>query len=87
MAGTSANAGRGAEHCGHDLAEFGSDPDADQSWRRTVAGIRGRIMDSFGVRCILEVARGLIRRLGFRHVSFRPVHPRAKPEIQEEVRN
>lgn len=65
----------------------GPDPDAGEPSRWTVADIRERIMDSFGVRYTLEGVRRLIRRLGFRHVSPRPVHPRAKPEAQEEFRN
>lgn len=44
-------------------------------------------MDCLGVRRVLEVARRLIRRLGFRHEALRPVHPRAKPEIQKELRS
>ena len=47
----------------------GPDPDAGEPSRWTVADIRERIMDSFGVRYTLEGVRRLIRRLGFRHVS------------------
>ncbi len=43
-------------------------------------------MDSFGVRYTLEGTRQPMRRIGFRHVSPRPVHPKAKPEAQEEFR-
>ncbi len=46
---------------------------------RAVADVRKRTADSFGVGCALEGARQLVRRLGFRHMSPRPVHPRADP--------
>ena len=67
--------------------DFGPDPDAGEPSRWTVADIQERIMDSFGVCYTLEGARRLIRRLDFRHVSPRPVHPKADPEAQEEFRN
>ena len=67
--------------------EAGPDPDAGEPSRWTVADIRERIMDSFGVCYTLEGARRLMLRIGFRHVSPRPIHPKADPEAQEEFRN
>lgn len=49
-------------------------------WR--VADIRERILDRFGVRCSIEGVRRLIRRLGFRRLSPRPIHPQADPQAQ-----
>ncbi len=64
----------------------GPDPDAGGPSRWTVADVRKRIADSFGVGCTLEGARRLVRRLGFRHMSPRPVHPRADPAAREGFR-
>ncbi len=61
----------------------GPDPDAGGPSRWTVADLRARIADSFGVGCALEGARQLVRRLGFRHMSPRPVHPKADPAARE----
>ena len=63
--------------------EEGPDPDAGGPSRRAVADIRARIADSFGVACALEGARRPVRRLGFRHMSPRPVHPKADPAARE----
>ena len=43
-------------------------------------------MDSFGVRYTLEGTCQQMWRISFRHVSTRPVHPKAKPEAEEEFR-
>ncbi|MDE0524650.1 MAG: IS630 family transposase, partial [Boseongicola sp.] len=67
--------------------EAGPDPEAGEPSRWTVADIRERIMDSFGVRYTLEGARRLMLRVGFRHVSPRPIHPKADPEAQKAFRN
>ncbi len=64
----------------------GPDPDAGGPSRWTVADIRARIADSFGVGCTLEGARRPVRRLGFRHMSPRPVHPKADPAAREGFR-
>ena len=66
--------------------EDGPDPDAGGPSRRAVADVRKRTADSFGVGCALEGARRLVRRLGFRHMSPRPVHPRADPAAREGFR-
>ena len=66
--------------------EDGPDPDAGEPSRWTAADVRERILTSFGVRYTVEGVRRLIHRLGFRHVSPRPVHPKAKPQAQEEFR-
>ncbi len=66
--------------------EAGPDPEAGAPCRWTAAGIRDRIMDGFGVRHTVEGARRLMLRLGFRHVSPRPVHPKADPQAREEFR-
>ena len=67
--------------------EDGPDPDAGGPSRWTVADIRARTADSFGVGCTVEGARRLVRRLGFRHMSPRPVHPRADPAAREGFRS
>ena len=61
----------------------GPDPDAGGPSRWTVADVRKRIAGSFGVGCALEGVRQPVRRLGFRHMSPRPVHPRADPAARE----
>lgn len=66
--------------------DAGPDVDAGEPCRWTVADIRQWIKDCFDVDFTLEGVRRLIRRLGFRHVSPRPIHPRAKPEDQEAFR-
>ncbi len=66
--------------------EAGPDPDAGGPSRWTVADIRARIADSFGVAYTLEGTRQLVRRTGFRHMSPRPVHPRADPLEREGFR-
>ncbi len=64
----------------------GPDPDAGGPSRRAVADVRKRTADSFGVGRALEGARQLVRRMGFRHMSPRPVHPRADPAAREGFR-
>ncbi len=64
----------------------GPDPDAGGPSRWTVADVRKRIAGSFGVAYTLEGARRPVRRLGFRHMSPRPVHPRADPAAREGFR-
>ncbi len=66
--------------------EEGPDPDAGGPSRRAVADVRARTAGSFGVGCALEGARRPVRRLGFRHMSPRPVHPRADPAAREGFR-
>ena len=61
----------------------GPDPDAGGPSRRAVADVRARIADSLRVGCALEGARRPVRRPGFRHMSPRPVHPRADPAARE----
>ncbi len=61
----------------------GPDPDAGRPSRRAVADVRKRIADSLRVGCALEGARRPVRRPGFRHMSPRPVHPRADPAARE----
>ena len=45
-----------------------------------------RIAATFSVRYSLEGVRKLLRRLGFRHISPRPLHPRADLAAQEDFR-
>ena len=66
--------------------DAGSDPDAGEPSRWTAGCIRERIAERFEVSCTVEDARRLMRRLGFRLMSPRPVHPRADPQAQEEFR-
>ena len=64
----------------------GPDPDAGGPSRRAVADVRARIAGSLRVGCALEGARQPVRRPGFRHMSPRPVHPRADPAAREGFR-
>ena len=52
----------------------------------TVSDIRWWIKHRLDVDFTLEGVRRMIHRLDFRHVSPRPIHPRAKPEDQEDFR-
>ena len=50
-------------------------------WR--VVDIGRRFREELGVRYSVEGVRRLLHRLGFRHVSARPVHPQAVEKKQE----
>ena len=50
-------------------------------WR--AADIAGRIERQLGVKYTVEGVRRLLRQLGFRHVSARPVHPQSDEKKQE----
>ncbi len=63
--------------------EDGPDTDAGGPSRRAVADVRKRTAGSLRVGCALEGARRPVRRPGFRHMSPRPVHPRADPAARE----
>ena len=67
--------------------EAGTDPDAGEPSRWTLATVRQWIKDRFDVDYTVEGVRQMLRRLGFRHLSPRPIHPKANPEAQEEFRN
>ena len=67
--------------------EAGPDPGAGEPARWTVADIRRRIENLFEINCSVEGVRLPVRRLGFRNVSTRPIHPKADPRAQEEFRN
>ena len=66
--------------------DAGPDPDAGEPSCWTVGDIRLWIGRRFDVDFTLEGVRRMIHRLDFRHVSPRPIHPRAKPEDQENFR-
>lgn len=66
--------------------EEGPDLERDGLTRWRVADIAQRIGEEFGVRYSVEGVRRLLRRLGFRHVSARPVHPKADEEKQAAFR-
>ena len=67
--------------------EAGTDPDAGEPSRWTLATVRQWIKDRFDVDYTVEGVRQMLRRLGFRHLSPRPIHPKANPEAQEEFRH
>ena len=67
--------------------EAGTDPDAGEPSRWTLASVRQWIKDRFDVDYTVEGVRQMLRRLGFRHLSPRPIHPKANPEAQEEFRH
>ena len=64
----------------------GPDADAGEPCRWTLGDLRERVLDLFGVSYTTLAVRRLIRRLGFRLLSSRPIHPKADPEAQEEFR-
>ena len=66
--------------------EDGPDLERDGVTRWRVADIAARIEREFGVRYTVEGVRRLLRRLGFRHVSARPLHPKADTEQQAALR-
>ena len=69
-----------------DWLEKGPDPETDGLVRWRVVDVMNKIQASFGVKYSMDGARRLMRRLGFRHVSPRPLHPKAKPKDQEKFR-
>ena len=69
-----------------DWLEKGPDPETDGLVRWRVQDVKNKIQTNFGVKYSMEGTRRLMRRLGFRHVSPRPLHPKAKPKDQEKFR-
>jgi len=69
------------------LIEGGSDPDAGEPSRWTLGMLQQWIDDRFEVDLTVEGVRQMLRRLGFRHLSPRPIHPKANPEAQECFRH
>ncbi len=67
--------------------EAGTDPDAGEPSRWTLATVQQWIKDRFDVDYTVEGVRQMLRRLGFRHLSPRPIHPKANPAAQEEFHN
>ena len=67
--------------------ETGPDPGAGEPARRAVADIRRRIENLFEIKYSVEGVRLPVRRLGFRNVSPRPIHPKADPRAREEFRS
>ncbi len=67
--------------------EAGPAAEADAPSRLRLCDIRKWILETFRVRYSLEGVRKLLRRQGFRHMSPRPLHPKAKLGAQDEFRN
>ena len=67
--------------------EAGPEAEADAPSRFRPCDIRNWILETFGVHYSLEGVRKLLRRLGFRHMSPRPLHPKADLAAQDEFRN
>ena len=59
-------------------------PEAEVPSRFRPCDIRNWILETFGVHYSLEGVRKLLRRLGFRHMSPRPLHRKADIEAQED---
>ena len=59
--------------------EAGTDPDAGEPSRWTLASVQQWIKDRFDVDYTVEGVRQMLRRLGFRHLSPRLIHPKATP--------
>ena len=68
----------------HQWLKEGPDPEATGLSRWTLEDIRRLILETFAVRYTIEGIRLLARRLGFRHLSPRPVHPKADVQRQEQ---
>ncbi|MDE0306947.1 MAG: IS630 family transposase [Albidovulum sp.] len=68
------------------IVEAGPDPARDGVARWRLRDLRDWIDERFGVKFTLEGVRGLIRRLGFRHLSPRPFHPKSDAAAQEKFR-
>ena len=66
--------------------DAGPEAGADAPSRLRLRDIRGRIAAVFSRRYSLEGVRNLLRRLGFRHLSPRPLHPKADLAAQEDFR-
>ena len=64
--------------------EEGPEP-GTPSW--TLKSLKARIEARFGVELSLEGVRLLVRSMGFRKLSPRPIHPKADPRRQEEFRS
>ena len=62
----------------------GPDPETAAAW--TLEPVRERIRELFDVVMSVEAVRCLLRGLGFRKLSPRPVHPKADPQAQEDFR-
>lgn len=69
-----------------ELVRQGPDPEKHGvvRWRRV--DLARVIKDRFGVTLAERTVGGLLRRLGFSHVSARPRHPKADPEAQASFR-
>ena len=67
--------------------EAGPEPEADAPSRFRLSDIRDWILEVFGLRYSLEGVRKILRRLGFRHMSPRPLHPKADLAAQDDFRN
>ena len=69
-----------------DWIDAGPEVGADVPSRFRLRDIVERIAAAFSVRYSLEGVRKLLRRLGFRHISPRPLHPKADLAAQEDFR-
>jgi transposase len=61
----------------------GPDPETDGIVRWRLTDLRERIARTFSVELHERSVGKLARRIGFRHISVRPRHPRADAEAQE----
>ena len=71
----------------HQWLKEGPDPEATGLSRWTLEDIRRLIFGTFAVLYTIEGVRLLAHRFDFRHLSPRPVHPKADVQRQEEFRN
>ena len=67
--------------------EAGPQPEGPAPSRLRLCDIAEKIQDAFGLRYSLEGVRQLLLRLGFQHLSPRPLHPKADLEAQDDFRN
>ena len=67
--------------------EAGPEPEADAPSRFRLCDIMKRIGEEFGIEYSLEGVRQLLLRLDFRHMSPRPLHPKAELAAQDDFPN
>ncbi len=69
------------------IVEAQPDPQKNPLSRWRLKDLQTLILEKFGLSYSLEGVRRLLGRLGFRHISPRPIHPKANPEAQDVFRS
>ena len=69
------------------IVEAQPDPQKNPLSRWRLKDLQTLILEKFGLSYSLEGVRRLLGRLGFRHISPRPIHPKENPEAQDVFRS